>query len=499
MLKLFSTKQIKELDAYTIAHEPVSSIDLMERACRAFVVWFTEKFNASTNIGVVCGTGNNGGDGLAIARMLKEWGYPVKVWVVKGPVSESDDFKVNEVRLNGKVSKQEITFKPDKSVFQDRQILIDAIFGSGLSRPVQGIYAEVIECINETDAVRIAVDIPSGLMADSWSEGSIVRATYTLSFQLPKLAFLMPENHPYVGTWCLADIKLDKEFIKRTDTSNFLLQRKDIKKLQKTRSKFDHKGTFGKALLVAGSYGKMGAAILAAKAALRSGVGLLTVHIPVNGYNIVQTAVPEAMVEVDIHQNYLTSAPDTNYFNAIGIGPGIGQHRDTIKAFGDFLEKNKKPLVIDADGLNILAANREFLHLLPKACILTPHLKEFERLVGPSKNDFDRLERLKKFSGETDCIVVLKGAYSAICSPEGKLYFNSTGNPGMATGGTGDVLTGILTGVLAQGYPSLEAAMYGVFLHGLAGDKAAHEKSQEALIASDVVDFLPQAFKHLCQ
>lgn len=497
-MKILNAKQIRELDAYTIEHEPVASIDLMERACRAFVNWFTETFDAGKKIGIVCGTGNNGGDGLAIARMLREWGYPVKVWIVKGEAPESNDFKVNLERLNSKrVEVGEITSAVDAALFNDRDILIDAIFGSGLSRPVQGIYAQTIVCINAFNSVIVAIDIPSGLMADAPSSEPIVKADYTITFQLPKLAFLLPGNAQYVGDWHIVNIGLSKAFIKTLETSYSLVQKSNIRKIKKPRLKFDHKGNFGRALLVAGSYGKMGAAVLAARAAMRSGVGLLTVHIPKCGYPIIQTAVPEAMADSDNHAEIITEIPAVDHVDAVGIGPGIGQSDETANALLQLLKQSKKPLVIDADGLNILSRHSSWLQQLPAYTILTPHPKEFERLAGSWESDFEKLEKLRAFSKDHNVVVVLKGAYTAIAAPHGKIHFNSTGNPGMATGGTGDVLTGIITGILAQGYSPLEAAIYGVYLHGLAGDLAAGEKGPEAMIASDLINALPAAFLRL--
>ncbi|HZX74575.1 MAG TPA: NAD(P)H-hydrate dehydratase [Cyclobacteriaceae bacterium] len=495
MLKILTTKQIKALDAYTIEHEPIVSIDLMERASNAFVHWFVGKFDTRKKVGVVCGTGNNGGDGLAIARLLTEWNYSVDVYIVRAQTKETEDFQKNVQRLPKQIEVREITSAPDS--FSKYDVLIDAIFGSGLTRPVDGLNANVIDVMNQSKAICVAVDIPSGLSADSTSSGTIVKADFTVSFQLPKLAFLLPENGQYLGVWTTVNIGLSKEFIKGTSTELYLLTGKDIKKIIKPRSKFDHKGNYGHALLIAGSYGKMGACVLSAKAALRSGVGLLTVHVPKNGYAIIQTAVPEAMVSIDVDDEFVTSIPDTEKYNATGIGPGIGQSPETIKALSVLLTKSTKPLVVDADALNILASHRELLHSIPEKSILTPHPKEFERLVGNWKNDFERLEKLKEFSKQLKSIVILKGAYSAVATPDGSVYFNSTGNPGMATGGSGDVLTGILTGLLAQGYTSEDAAKAGVYLHGLAGDLAAQEKGMHGLIASDLIDFLPYAFSTL--
>jgi NAD(P)H-hydrate epimerase len=321
MIKILNTEQIKSLDASTIQHESILSIELMERACRTFTSWFTERFSALNKIGVVCGTGNNGGDGLGVARMLKEWGYPVKVWIVKGGVKASEDFKANLDRLRDtSVEVPEIVAAPDKGLFSDRDILIDALFGSGLSRPVEGIYAQVIDCMNQTQAIKVSIDIPSGLMADKPSTDPIVRADHTVTFQLPKLAFFLPEYHIYTGQWTVVDIGLDKSFIKGADTHYYYFTGKSARRILKPRSKFAHKGDFGHALIIAGSYGKIGAAVLSSQSALRSGVGLLTVHIPKCGYGILQSTVPEAMVDVDAHEAYLTNHQDLAPYTVIGIG-----------------------------------------------------------------------------------------------------------------------------------------------------------------------------------
>lgn len=469
----------------------------MERASRAFTSWFTERFDVTQKIGIVCGTGNNGGDGLAIARLLIHWNYKLKVWIVRGSVAESDDFKVNLERLKGKAEISEIVTSSDRGLFSECDILIDAIFGSGLSRPVEGIYEQAIQCINQTNAIRIAIDIPSGLMADAPSGGEVVKADITVSFQLPKLAFLLPSSHSYTGEWHLVDIGLSKTFLKEADARHFLLTAKDIRKRLKIRSTFDHKGQYGHALLVSGSYGKIGASVLSAQAALRSGVGLLTLHAPKCGYSILQSVVPEAMMIADDNDHNITQTQKTDTYTAIGIGPGIGQMESAVKAFSRLLENYQKPVVIDADALNILSSNRELLTLVPAGSILTPHPKEFERLVGKWSDDFDRLSRLKSFAQKLNSVVLLKGAYTSIASPDGKVYFNPTGNPGMATGGSGDVLTGILTGLLAQTYNSLDAAIIGVYLHGLAGDLAVRDLGFESLIAGDIVRYLPTAFQQI--
>jgi len=497
MLKILSAKQIKNLDKFTIEHEPIASIDLMERACHAFVHWFVQHVRIEKKVGIVCGTGNNGGDGLGIARMLSERGYSVKVWIVRGEMNETPDFKTNLQRLPERIPTSEISKTADSTLFKDCSVLIDAILGSGLSRPTQGIYAQVISCINQTKALRIAVDIPSGLFADTHSEGEIALADHTVSFQLPKLSFLFPENHKYVGRWHLVDIGLSKEFIHDTSTNHFLVEAKSVKKMLKPRNRFSHKGTYGHALLICGSYGKMGACVLSAKAALRNGLGLLTVHVPSCGYSIVQTTVPEAMASVDVNGNYFSRAPENLNYSSIGIGPGIGTDSETVKAFSKILKEFRKPMVIDADGLNIVSQNKELIELIPEGSILTPHPKEFERLAGTWSDDFQRLELLKGLAVRIKSVVILKGAFSSIATPDGSVYFNPTGNPGMATGGSGDVLTGILTGLLSQGYSSTEAAILGTYAHGLSGDLAAADLGMDSLIAGDLVDFLPSALKKM--
>jgi len=494
VLKILSTQQIRELDAYTIQHTPIASIDLMERACLPFVQWFVQRFDASKKVGIICATGNNGGDGLGIARILNDWGYWVSVWIVRGPGKESADFKINFDRLDKRIKVSDFVFSASTEEFTGRDILIDAVFGSGLTRPAEGIYAQAIQAINSSKVIRVAVDIPSGLSTDGHSTGAIVNADFTVSFHLPKLAFLFPENHSHVGDWCLVDIGLLKSYIKEAKTSYFYLTRKGVKKILKQRSTFAHKGDYGKALLIAGSYGKIGACVLAARASLRAGVGLLTVHVPKVGYTILQSTVPEAMVSVDVNNEFFSDIPSLDSFDVIGIGPGLGLAKETIQGFKKILESGK-PLVIDADALNMLSSHRELLRTIPEGSILTPHPKEFERLVGMWKDDFERLEKQIKLAKETKAVIILKGAHTSIATPKGEVYFNSTGNPGMATGGSGDVLTGILTGLLAQKYSAEKTAILGVYLHGLTGDLAVMEKGMNSLIASDLVDFLSHAFK----
>ncbi|MEJ1239648.1 NAD(P)H-hydrate dehydratase [Chryseolinea sp. T2] len=496
-MKILSASQIRELDAYTIAQTPIASIDLMERACRAFSGWFVSHFQGRERVHVVCGTGNNGGDGMGVARMLREQGYEPTCWVVKSGMSVTNDFSVNLERAKTAGVRIFEIEAAAGGILAECDVIIDALFGSGLSRPAEGLYAWVIEEMNRSDAYRVAIDIPSGLRVDAASSGPIVVADYTISFQLPKLAFMMSQNGKYVGDWKLVDIGLHREFIKNADSGFHYTREKVIRRNLQDRNRFDHKGTYGHALLIAGSLGKIGAAVLASRAALRAGLGLLTVHVPRCGNVILQSSVPEAMVSLDRDEEMFTAPPAMEAYSSVGIGPGLGRSSESVHALEFVLRHYRHPMVIDADALNILSEQKELMSLIPEGSILTPHPREFERLAGKTTDDFARLEALRELAKRTRCVVVLKGAYTAIAEPGGQVHFNSTGNPGMATGGTGDTLTGIITGLLAQKYSSLDAARIGVFVHGLSGDLVARELGMTSLIASDLTEFLPSAFLKL--
>ena len=491
-MKILNAQQIRELDAFTIENEPVSSFFLMERASQAFVLWFVSHFDVSKSISVFCGKGNNGGDGLAISRILTEKGYHVHVFVVEYTQQASDDFNQNLKLLESQLQVQSI-FEPDAMPeFNADHIIIDALLGSGLSRPVSGLLEDVILKINESSATIVSVDIASGLYVDKPNEKSdtIIKPDYTVTFQLPKLAFMMPQNADFTGEWHVVAIGLNENFIRQTETPYFYTDSNAAKELIKTRGKFSHKGTFGHALMLAGSYGKIGAAVLSSKACLRSGAGLLTVHIPECGYEIIQISLPEAMVSVDSNKNHITELPELDSFSAIGVGPGLGQEPLTVRLLDELLERINVPLILDADALNILSKHPDLLDKLPERTILSPHPKEFQRLAGESANEYERLELARNFAQRHKIIICLKGAYTAVILTNGDVHFNSTGNAGMATGGSGDVLTGILTALLAQKYEPENAAILGVYQHGLAGDRAAEKKTETALIASDIIDNL---------
>ncbi|MCX6326623.1 MAG: NAD(P)H-hydrate dehydratase [Bacteroidia bacterium] len=498
-MKILSCEQVKEIDEYTIKHEPIASIDLMERAAGQLFKWITDRFGRSERIVVFAGPGNNGGDGLALARMLAADRYDVEIHYIKFSEKASMDWEINRRRLETETSvpMNYLTRANQFPVISSGDIIIDAIFGSGLTRPVEGLPGEVIKQINRVDATIISIDIPSGLFGEDNSANNpenIIKADYTLSLQFPKLSFMFAENAPYAGEWVVLPIGLNNNAIRNTISPYTLLGNSDVAPLLKKRKKFDHKGNFGHGLLVSGSSGKMGAAVLGAGAALRTGIGLITCQIPSHGSLVMQSALPEAMVKMDKSEEYISDIGNTDSFSAVGIGPGLGMEPESQKALNNLLSECKKPMVIDADALNILSLNKKWLSLLCAGTILTPHPKEFERLAGKTENGFSRLKRQMEFSKGLNCIVVLKGAHTSIATPDGKILFNSAGNPGMATAGSGDVLTGILLSLLAQGYTSENAAVLGVYLHGIAGDIAAGESCYESIIASDIINNIGKAF-----
>ncbi len=500
-MKILSASQIRELDAFTIENEPIESIDLMERASQVFTNWFSEKFTPEENqILIFVGPGNNGGDGLAVARMLYYKFYDVKIFWCKIGNSTSPDFEKNLKRLPKRnvVPVEEINSNDSLPEIPKKAIIIDAIFGSGLNRPVEGSWAKLIHYLNQQSNTIVSIDIPSGLFADRHTGGVSIYANFTLSFELPKLSFFFPENHQSVGNWDFKSIGLDSNFIEKCKTSFFYSDPAVIKSILKKRKKFDHKGTFGHALLILGSFGKVGAAVLATSAALRSGAGLVTTHAPKCAYSILQSSTPEAMVSIDPEELYISEIPKLDPYKAIGIGCGIDSNQLTIKALKNLIDSSKVPVVFDADALNIISENQEWLSQLPKNSILTPHPKEFERLFGNTQNDFDRNELQRKKATELGVFIILKGAHTSIATPEGNCYFNATGNPGMATGGSGDVLTGLLTSLLAQGYSPEEAAVLGVYLHGLAADiEVQNTQSEESFLAGDLISNFGKAFKKI--
>ncbi len=495
-MKIYSAAQIRAWDAYTMEHEPVSSVNLMNRAAHAFTDWFVSWYTDSQRpVCVFAGTGNNGGDGLAVARLLHRRFYEVKVFVCDFNGKRSADFEAQRLVLPEGVDLSIVRTPGELPALKSNDIIIDALFGTGLSRPLTKFpWPQVVDYLNAMPNEKVAIDLPSGLFADQHTDGPVVQVSRTFSFERPKLAFFFPENAERVGEWSYGPIGLLPAYEEHAATASHYLNHAAAQALVQPRTKFSHKGTFGHALLLSGSRGKMGAAVLAARACLRSGVGLLTVHTAGCGYSTLQTSVPEAMCSTGHEADFITQLPDLQKITTVGIGPGIDTHPETVQVLYELLKAVQQPMVLDADALNLLAQHADWWPLIPENSILTPHPKEFERLFGPAENDFARQELQRQKAQEHGIIIVLKGANTAVAMPDGSCWFNSTGNPGMATGGTGDVLTGLLTGLLAQGYAPPAAAKLGVYLHGLAGDLAAAERSQAGLTAGDVVEALGAAW-----
>ncbi len=498
-MKILPVEKIREADAFTIENEPIDSVDLMERAASKVYEWFMKRCKTKeVSVKIFCGIGNNGGDGLALARMLYFSGIIPQVFVVRYSDKMSRDCEINFDRLKEEteVPMYDIFSEDDFPQIYDNDIIIDAIFGSGLNRPIEGFTAELIKYINNSNAIKIAIDIPSGLISETQklrnsetqkSQPPIVKVDYTLTFQFPKLTFMFPEYDAFIGKWEVLDIKLHKDFIDNVETLNFYTTEDVVKPIIRKRTKFSHKGTYGHALLVAGSSGKTGAALLAAEACMRTGVGLLTAHLPKDALLPMQVYLPEAMTSIDKSSTHCTEINDIIPYTAIGVGPGIGKNEDTVTLLKKIIQEATQPLVLDADALNIIADNPTWLSFLPDNTILTPHPKEFDRMFGKTNNSYERLELQRKMSVVHNIIIVQKGAHTAITFPNGTCFFNSTGNPGMATAGSGDVLTGIILSLLAQRYTPQEAALLGVYLHGKAGDIASEKLGMESMIARDII------------
>ena len=503
-MKIFSTSQIRLLDQYTIEHEPIASIDLMERAAEGLYEEIKHLFPHKPKFVILAGAGNNGGDGLALARLMLSDGWGVQaVLFHNGNLSADCETNKNRLAVRFPAAFSEQTDHFTALNIDKNTVIVDALFGSGLNRPLEGIFAETVRWINSVDNQTIAVDIPSGMHGEQTVKSTdlVVKADATLTLQFPKLGFFFAENEPFVGAWKVIDIQLHPKAIEKESTQWRFTEKSDIVPKLKKRSKFAHKGNFGHVCLMAGSKGMAGAAVLSASAALRSGAGLVTVFGTEENRVILQIAVPEAMYKTDLN--------NLENYSVFAFGPGIGTKNETKQILEDILSRiNSKlstnfPLggwgasILDADALNIISQYPDFWNIIPQNTIITPHPKEFERLFGTSENSLERVRKASAKAVERQIVIVLKGAYTAVCCPDGKVHFNSTGNAGMATGGMGDVLTGIIAGLLAQGYSAKDSALAGVYLHGLAADLALETQSEESLLARDVVENVGRAYHFL--
>ena len=500
-MKILSVDQLYEADRITVKKQGIDSTELMERAATQVFEWMHRRLQGtSVRIHIFCGMGNNGGDGLVLTRLLIEQGYQVLMYVVNYSDTPSKDFSINYDRIKKK-TEEEPTFiksEDDFPAIHPEDIIVDAIFGIGLNRCPDGWVKKLVQYLNTSPAYKFAIDIPSGLFANEplMDKEAVLKANFTLTFQTPKLSFFLPETAPFVSNFVVLDIGLDTEFIRNTNFLAKHIQKSDAQKFYIPRKKFGHKGTYGHGLIVAGSYGKMGAAVLSTLATLRIGAGIVTAFVPKCGYQIMQISVVEAMVLTDSQDDFLSEISIDFEASAIGVGMGIGKNKKTGEALSRLFQSHSCPFVIDADALNLISENKELLKVIPKKSILTPHPGELKRLIGTWKNDYEKLEKTKHFSKKHEVVVVIKGA-NTITVYGDKLFINSTGNPGMGTAGSGDVLSGVITGLLCQGYDPLSASLFGVFLHGSAGDMASHELGYESVIAGDIINNVGNAYLEL--
>lgn len=502
-MKIFTSEQVHFLDNYTIANEPISAIDLMERASLRCSNWLLKHFSREHKFIVFAGFGNNGGDGLAIARHLLLHDYKVDVFLIGFSNKKSNETQFNLQRLQqtANASICSLETESDFPIINEEDVVLDAMFGSGLNRPLNGIFSSIIGYLNNCRAFKIAIDIPSGLHAEETAElqnSAVFRAQHTLTFESPFISFFLPECSDYVGKWHILPIGIHTSAIRDTQTNFYYTESKNITIAE--RKEFSHKGTFGHALLLAGSYGMCGASILASKACLKCGCGLVTVHTPKKNVGNIHTSFPEAIVSVDQSKEYLSELPALEKYKAIAIGPGIGFNEKTQLLLAQLIESVNLPVIIDADALTILSLKPYLINKLKPKSVLTPHIGEFDRLFGASVNDFQRVQKQMELSKQHKIIIVLKGRHTSITFPDGTCHFNPTGNNGMATAGSGDVLTGMLLSLMAQGYPPEQAALNAVYLHGLAGDIALNDRvSKESLLASDIIDNIGKSFNTLKQ
>lgn len=500
-MKIFTIEQLREADKVTVEKQGITAVELMERAATRAFEELMKNLKRHKTIHVFCGVGNNGADGLVISRNLLQHGYKVKVHIVNYTENHSEGFEVMMTRLK-KVIKTEVAWLNDGDQFPEvgkKDTIVDAIFGIGLNRPLPAWVNDLVAHLNTAHSDAFAIDMPTGMFSDRilGDDQNIMKVDATMTFQRPKLVFYLAQTAEYVGRIKAIDIGLDKCHLKKTQTAVHLIGRNKLFRIRQPRERFSHKGTYGHSLIIGGSYGMMGSVVLASKAGLRVGAGKVTALVPTCGYNIMQTSVPEVMVMTSSEEKRLSDFEKLSFTpETICFGVGAGTDDKTAAFFEQLLHATDRPMVIDADGLNLLAAHKEWLKLVPKNSILTPHPMELKRLIGEWKDDFDKLRKTDEFAKKYKLIVVMKDAISMTVSHD-RIFINSSGNPGMATAGSGDVLSGVIAGLLAQGYEPENAAVFGVYLHGSAGDLALKESSLEALIAGDLVKHFGAAFERL--
>jgi NAD(P)H-hydrate epimerase len=498
MLKILKSSEIQLVDSYTIAHEPVSPEGLVGRVGAVLARALLQQFPQQERVDIVCGKGKNGGDGLALALSLADSAAcRLRVLLCYPPqelCAEAAHF-YGQVRQRPAVLCEQVCADRLPALHADA-LLVDALFGTGLNRPLAGYERKLVQHINGSGCCVLAVDIPSGLPSDGGAvadEGAVVQARYTFTLNAPKLSLMLPALGELAGELRVLDVGLHPDAIGKAASPYRYFTQADARQLVRPRKKFSHKGAYGRCLLVAGSQGMMGAAVLAARACCHAGAGLLTAHVPACGAGVMQVAVPEAVLSIDEDERCFTGIRrvDVGRYSAIAVGCGVGRSRPVAAALEELLQAAPPArTVVDADALNIIADSKRLLDLLPENTIITPHAGEFERLVGLCGSDHERLLRQQRLAEERRLVVALKGAHTSVATPDGTTCFNSSGNAGMATAGSGDVLTGVILALLGQGYAPEQAAMLGVYMHGAAGDAAAARTSQSFITATDIIEHL---------
>ena len=502
-MKIYTATEIKQVESHAFEHESIQPIDLMERAASTICEEIKSKWGTETSIKVFAGSHNNGGDALAVSRMLAQCGYNLEVFLFNTNGHLTPECEINRDRLVAtcpQVTFHEISTKIDLPKITKDDLIIDGLFGVGLNGSINGSYTLLIKFLNNSEGTIISIDIPSGMHCEDNSQTlshQIVHADYTFSLHAVKPAFLLADCQQYIGKCKILDIGLENNTHPDIKTRYTLDEEDEMRELIKPRNPFGNKGTFGHGLLIAGSYGMAGAAIIAAQATLKSGIGKLTIHTPAANNTILQTSVPQAVIHHDEDNYVFTTAEYGEEYQAVAIGPGIGQKKETAVALMEQITHTLKPLVIDADGLNILSNHKGWMQQLPKNSILTPHPKELSRLFGETTSDYGMLCIAREEAQRLQIFIICKNHYTAICCPDGHIYFNTTGNSGMATAGTGDALTGILLSLLSQGYTARDACRLGCYIHGLAGDIAAEKLTEEGMTVMDLINEIPSAIKEL--
>lgn len=494
MLKLLTAKQTKEADQYTILNEPIRSSDLMERACKAFVKVFLERLNdRKKTIIVFCGKGNNGGDGLAISRMLLDEGYQnLQVYIADFSDKASEDFELNLERLQLKDGVIFYLKSAEDIDFQESDVVIDALLGSGLSQPLEKDWERLVKKINQFPGFKISVDVPTGMPCEGeLFSDTIIKSDWVITFQRPKLNFLLPISSPFIKEWKVVNIGLNENYIQSTASPYFWFWKGDVQNYIKARQPFEHKGLLGHALIIAGDDETMGAALLCTEACHKSGAGLTSALIPEEGLRALNARVPEAMYVSRAKINEI----NWDTYRVIGIGPGLGTSDESLEILKIVLQNFKKPMVVDADAINLLAKHPDLLSQLPENSVLTPHMKEFDRLFGTHDSWWKRIETALAQAVKWKIYIILKNRYTMIFTPEGICYFNSSGSPAMASGGMGDVLTGMITSMLAQRYPVEKAVQLAVFSHGYVGEQLAQK--MYVVPATSLIKQIPYVLREL--